>query len=81
MMPVTRAYRWFDFGEVVENDEGLAQFKSKWGAEPQRLFRYYYSAALESQSELDTRSGHAFKRNDSHSNMEATAAGRDRSYW
>jgi CelD/BcsL family acetyltransferase involved in cellulose biosynthesis len=51
-------YRWFDFGEVDENNEGLADFKSKWGAQPQRLFRYYYSAALESgQSELNTASG------------------------
>jgi hypothetical protein len=53
-------YRWFDFGEVVENDEGLAEFKSKWGAQPQPLFRYYYSAAPESsQSDIDSVSGRA----------------------
>ncbi len=32
----------FDFGEVPEGDDDLAKFKSKWGAEPVRLYRYYY---------------------------------------
>lgn len=31
-----------DLGEVPEGDDNLAQFKSKWGAEPVRLYRYYY---------------------------------------
>jgi hypothetical protein len=31
-----------DFGEVPEGDESLARFKLKWGAEPVRLYRYYY---------------------------------------
>jgi len=35
-------YRWYDFGEVSEDNESLAQFKGKWGTEPKRLFRYYY---------------------------------------
>jgi hypothetical protein len=35
-------YRHFDFGEVGETNDGLAEFKSKWGAEPSRLYRYYY---------------------------------------
>ena len=34
----------YDFGEVVEDNEGLAEFKSKWGAEAKRLYRYYYPA-------------------------------------
>jgi hypothetical protein len=38
-------YRHYDLGEVVETQEGLHEFKSKWGAEPRRLYRYYYPSA------------------------------------
>jgi CelD/BcsL family acetyltransferase involved in cellulose biosynthesis len=31
-----------DLGEVPEGNEGLTRFKSKWGAKPVRLYRYYY---------------------------------------
>jgi hypothetical protein len=34
--------RWYDFGEVAEDHEGLAQFKGKWGALPKQLCRYYF---------------------------------------
>jgi CelD/BcsL family acetyltransferase involved in cellulose biosynthesis len=37
-------FRWYDLGEVAEGQEGLHAFKSKWGAEPRRLYRYYYPA-------------------------------------
>lgn len=37
-------YRYCDFGEVPEGREDLAKFKSKWGSEPIRLYRYYYPA-------------------------------------
>lgn len=37
-------FRWYDFGEVSEDSESLAQFKGKWGTEPKALFRYYYPA-------------------------------------
>jgi hypothetical protein len=37
-------YRWYDFGEVSEDNESLAQFKGKWGAVPKALFRYYSPA-------------------------------------
>jgi hypothetical protein len=39
-----RGFQRCDFGEVAANNHGLAEFKSKWGAEPRRLFRYYYPA-------------------------------------
>jgi len=42
-------YRCYDFGEVLRNNQGLAEFKSKWGAEPKWLYRYYYPAAHESE--------------------------------
>jgi len=37
-------FRFFDFGEVPEGHDDLARFKSKWGSEPLRLYRYYYPA-------------------------------------
>ena len=40
-------YRRFDFGEVAEDRQGLAGFKSKWGAEASWLHHYYYPALRE----------------------------------
>jgi hypothetical protein len=37
-------FRRYDMGEVTEEQEGLHEFKSKWGAEPRRMYRYYYPA-------------------------------------
>ena len=34
-------YRFVDLGEVPEGDENLGRFKSKWGAERARMYRYY----------------------------------------
>jgi hypothetical protein len=34
-------YRWYDFGEVDDANEGLAGFKSKWDTETRRLMRYH----------------------------------------
>ncbi|MGA7521089.1 MAG: GNAT family N-acetyltransferase [Acidobacteriaceae bacterium] len=34
-------FRFVDLGEVPDGDDNLARFKSKWGAEPVRLYRYY----------------------------------------
>jgi len=39
-----RRYRFFDFGEVAEEHPELARYKSKWGSEPVRLYRYYFPA-------------------------------------
>jgi hypothetical protein len=35
-------YRRFDLGEVDESNPSLAQFKTKWGAKMDWLYRYYY---------------------------------------
>lgn len=40
-------FRYYDFGEVTSDNQGLVEFKSKWGAEPKRLYRYYYPAPRE----------------------------------
>jgi hypothetical protein len=43
-------YRWYDLGEVSAGDQGLADFKRKWGGEPRPLHRYYYPAPRELES-------------------------------
>ena len=43
----TEGYRYYDFGEVEENNLGLADFKTKWGAELKQLYRYYYPTPRE----------------------------------
>jgi lipid II:glycine glycyltransferase (peptidoglycan interpeptide bridge formation enzyme) len=40
----SQGFEIFDFGEVPEGNTALAKFKSKWGAEPTRLYRYYSPA-------------------------------------
>jgi serine/alanine adding enzyme len=37
-------FRRYDLGEVSEENMGLSRYKRKWGAEPHRLYRYYYPA-------------------------------------
>ena len=44
-------FRWYDFGEVAEEHEALAQFKTKWGGTPKPQFRYYSPALTRRQSE------------------------------
>jgi len=45
-----RGFRVFDFGEVPDGHDALAKFKMKWGADPQRLHRYYSPAPRSSVS-------------------------------
>ena len=40
-------FRYYDLGEVTKDNQGLAEFKSKWGAEAKWLYRYYYPAPHE----------------------------------
>lgn len=40
-------YRYYDFGEVAGGQQSLAAFKSKWGAQPQQLYRYQFPAQAE----------------------------------
>jgi hypothetical protein len=40
-------FRYYDFGEVAQNNPSLAEFKSKWGAKQQWLYRYYFPASRE----------------------------------
>ena len=34
-------FRFYDFGEVEADQHGLGDFKSKWGAAPRSLYRYF----------------------------------------
>jgi hypothetical protein len=52
-------FRRYDLGEVTKTNEGLATFKSKWGAEPHWLYRYYYPAPRELETSIMESSGHA----------------------
>ena len=44
-----QGFELFDFGEVPDGNAALAKFKSKWGAEPTRLYRYYFPATQPSE--------------------------------
>jgi hypothetical protein len=49
-------YRWYDFGEVEEGNQGLAAFKGKWDTEAHRLVRYHLPPLPEQEAgygELD----------------------------
>jgi lipid II:glycine glycyltransferase (peptidoglycan interpeptide bridge formation enzyme) len=46
----TAGHRFVDFGEVPEGNSDLAKFKSKWGSEPVRLYRYYYPACKDAEN-------------------------------
>jgi hypothetical protein len=37
-------FRFYDLGEVSDSQEGLARYKAKWGATPNRLSRLYFPA-------------------------------------
>lgn len=36
-----KGMRWYDFGSI-DGNQGLAQFKTKWGAQPRMLYNYSY---------------------------------------
>ncbi len=44
-------FRQFDFGEVSADNEGLATFKRKWGAEARQMYHYYYPAPQVAESD------------------------------
>jgi hypothetical protein len=48
----TEGFRFYDLGEVTRNNQGLAEFKSKWNAEPKWLYRYYYPAPRELETSI-----------------------------
>jgi serine/alanine adding enzyme len=37
-----QGYRYYDFGRTSPDDEGLSQFKKRWGTTQNKLYYYYY---------------------------------------
>lgn len=66
-------YRWYDFGEVAEEHEALAQFKTKWGGEPKPLYRYYSPAPAVKRGESSGRLAQSVRRVWRHLPPKATA--------
>jgi len=52
-------FRYYDLGEVTKENQGLAEFKSKWNAEPTWLYRYYYPASRELETSILDSTGRA----------------------
>lgn len=51
---IRRGFRHYDLGEVAEHQEGLHDFKGKWGAQGKRLYRYYDPAAPVHADQLES---------------------------
>ena len=66
-------FRWYDFGEVAEEHEALAQFKTKWGGVPKPLYRYYSPATAKGASEGSGRLAQSARRIWRHLPPKATA--------
>lgn len=66
-------FRWYDFGEVTEDHEALAQFKTKWGGDPKQLYRYYFPAPAETASAEEGRLSRFVRRVWRHLPPKATA--------
>jgi CelD/BcsL family acetyltransferase involved in cellulose biosynthesis len=45
-------FRRYDMGEVDADDQGLVEFKQKWGGQPTPLYRYYYPAPSRAEASV-----------------------------
>lgn len=50
-------YRRYDFGEVEDDQRGLAEFKGKWGAAPEQLFLHLDPPTTDSANQQRTLQG------------------------
>jgi hypothetical protein len=48
-----QGFRYYDLGEVSNNNHGLADFKAKWGAEEMQLYRYYDTGPASNQLDAE----------------------------
>jgi hypothetical protein len=53
-----RGFRHYDLGEVADHQDGLHEFKNKWGAQPRGLLRYYDPGAGDVRTGADEANGH-----------------------
>ena len=66
-------FRWYDFGEVAEDHEALAQFKTKWGGDPKPLYRYYSPARFIQTANGNSRLSRSIRKIWRHLPTKATA--------
>jgi serine/alanine adding enzyme len=52
----TDGFRWYDLGDVDLGNQGLARFKSKWGAEARMVYDHSYPALHDGMSSAHDRS-------------------------
>ncbi len=55
-------FRCYDFGNVPSRNQGLVQFKSKWGAEAKMIYRYSYPAVPHGMTSFPGQSRSAIRR-------------------
>lgn len=55
-------YRWYDFGEVSDGNEGLAGFKAKWDTQARTLVRYHAPPLPHPQAGYGSRGAWAWPR-------------------
>jgi Acetyltransferase (GNAT) domain len=67
-------FRWYDFGEVTEDHEALAQFKTKWGGDPKQLYRYYFPPPVQRASDEESKVSRLARKVWRHLPPKATAA-------
>jgi hypothetical protein len=46
-------FRVYDLGEVMDENDSLSDFKRKWGASPEMMFRYYHPPLAEAARGMD----------------------------
>ena len=66
-------FHWYDFGEVAEDHEALAQFKTKWGGDPKPLYRYYSPARFIQPANGNSRLSRSIRKIWRHLPAKATA--------
>ncbi|MFQ5906253.1 MAG: GNAT family N-acetyltransferase, partial [bacterium] len=54
-------FRRYDLGEVDEDQQGLTEFKLKWGAKAIQSYRYYYPPLREVEPHSLQSSGHIYR--------------------
>jgi hypothetical protein len=54
-------FRYYDWGVVLKDNQGLAKYKSKWGAQPKWIYHYRYLASQAVESGRSASSNHPRK--------------------
>lgn len=77
-----RGLRWYDLGEVSDDNEMLTDFKAKWGGAPRRLYRYYSPDSSHNVARESSQSaGDVSRRGEGRANGTARALSAARALW